>query len=292
MQEFFSAPPWGVRPKMLRSALWLSLVILIALLSGSTACQKGSQALQERPAPPSEQANLNLPNNASIRIATRNAPTTYYIDRDGEAAGFEYELAKNFAHSIGKTASFVVYETVDEIIQALLRDEVAFAAAGLAHTKGRSILFDFGPEYQTVEQLIVCHPSVRVNRLDELISKDLVLTAQSSYEEKFESLKKTIPALTWTSSTDRSTEELMQDVAERKFDCLAVDSNIFEANRHLYDSLRIGFTLSQTQLAWPISPRYPKLHRLMNEWFHSDFQRESIHLLYEKYYHQKRMRII
>ena len=35
-----------------------------------------------------------------VVMVTRNSPTTYYDDRDG-ATGYEYELAKAFAHYLG-----------------------------------------------------------------------------------------------------------------------------------------------------------------------------------------------
>lgn len=261
-----------------------SLLILTAVL-GLAGCRP-DQGQTEQSSAKGIPTSLAEPSSEppTISIATRNAPTTYYIDRDGEPTGFEYELAKDFANTIGKEPRFVVYDTVDEIIRALLKGEVDFAAAGLAHTEDRKILFPFGPEYQSVDQLVVCHRSAAVRELDDLIGKNLVFTAQSSYEEKFKKLKASIPALEWTSAHDRSTEELMQEVNDNQYDCVAVDSNIFDANRHLYESLQLGFTLSQTQLAWPINPNFPSLKTQMMEWFHSDFRRETIHLLYEKYY--------
>ncbi len=54
----------------------------------------------------------------SLRIITRNSPTTYYERADG-LAGVEYELAEAFANLIGVKAEYIINDNLKEIVEAV-----------------------------------------------------------------------------------------------------------------------------------------------------------------------------
>jgi len=92
----------------------------------------------------------------TLIVLTRNAPTTYYIDRHGTPAGPEYDLVTAFAGSIGVEVEFELRPTVDAILNALEAGEGDLAAAGLTVLESREKRFRFGPSYQQVTQQVVC----------------------------------------------------------------------------------------------------------------------------------------
>ena len=54
-------------------------------------------------------------------VVTRNGPTTYYLGAD-EPAGFDYELAKGFADSLGMSLRIKVAFSIEEVFDILERD--------------------------------------------------------------------------------------------------------------------------------------------------------------------------
>jgi membrane-bound lytic murein transglycosylase F len=219
-----------------------------------------------------------------IVIATRNAPTSYFINREGNPAGYEYELASNFAKSLGKRPEFEVFDNIDGILEALENEEVQFAAAGLSKIPGRAKVFPFGPVYQTVQVYVVCHKSNYVRQLSDLIGKSVAMTGESSYEQIFADYQDEYPALTWTAYPNVSTEEILSQVENEEFDCGVADSNIFDLNRHLFPSLRVSFSIDESDLAWPVAPSHEFLTQRMDEWFEQAHASGLVDRLYEKYY--------
>ncbi len=221
---------------------------------------------------------------SKVFIATRNAPTCYYYNKEGGLEGFEYELASAFVKSTGRKPEFKIYDTVEQIIEALDDNEVHFAAAGLMKTEIREKQFVFGPDYQIVPQLAVCHKSVYAKRVSDLIDKSVVVTAKSSYIERFQKLKEEYSALEWQSPSNLSTEQLMEAVNNQKYDCLAVDETIFEMNRHVYHNLDAKFVLDRGPNAWPFASEALQLVDEAENWFNKPYQKERLRNLNEKYY--------
>lgn len=221
---------------------------------------------------------------SKVVIATRNAPTCYYYNKEGDLEGFEYELASAFVKSTGRKPEFKLYDTVEDIILALENNEVHFAAAGLMKTDVRKQRFQFSPDYQMVAQLAVCHESVYAKEVSDLIGKSVVVTAKSSYDEIFERLKNDYTALEWESMPSLSSEQLLEAVNNRDYDCVAVDETIYEMNRHVYRNLDAKFVLDRGPYGWLFSSKASSLVQEVEAWFDRPYQKELIRNLNEKYY--------
>lgn len=88
-----------------RCAIWL-LAIGIFLMLGSCAEK------------PSELERIK--EEGVLRVITRNSPSTYFQDRNGEA-GFEYELVKRFASTLGVELQIETADNIDDIFSRLNR---------------------------------------------------------------------------------------------------------------------------------------------------------------------------
>ncbi len=91
-----------------------------------------------------------------LRVATRNAPTTYYQGPLG-SKGFEYDLVKDFADYLNVDLEMVVYNSIEDILTAVKEQQVDLAAAGITKTNARQKTFLFGPTYQSIEQQVICN---------------------------------------------------------------------------------------------------------------------------------------
>jgi membrane-bound lytic murein transglycosylase F len=219
-------------------------------------------------------------------VVTRNAPTTYYIDRDGAIAGFEHDMAVAFGAYLGVEPEFHIINTISGILDAVASGQCDIAAAGLTRTDARAEHFRVGPVYQTVKQLVVARrDGKRPKTIDDLSSVDLRIVAGSSYEERLTALQEEHPQLTWETEDDVDTEQLLEKVWRGEIDCTVSDDNIFRLNRRYYPELVATMAVSQPQpLAWFLSPGSKSLGKQIGEWF-DDFSASGEQtLLEEKYF--------
>ncbi len=201
-------------------------------------------------------------------VLTRNAPTTFYEGREGPD-GYEYQLVKLFAESLGVPATYKIFSSVEEILSAMKNGEGDIAAAGITRTETREKLYTFGPDYKSIRQQIVCHRKGPIPRKrTSLTNMSILLVNGSSYVENMEKLKTQIPGLKWDTTSELSTEQLLEKVWRREIDCTIADSNIVALNQRYYPELKVAFAASDPQhLAWVIPKHSNKLQKKLAAWF-------------------------
>lgn len=218
-------------------------------------------------------------------VLTRNAPTTYYEDRDGEIVGFEHDMVKAFAEHLGVQVEFRVKASVSDTLESLRRGEGHFAAAGLTRTGFREREFSFGPSYKNVQQELICHSEVRVRSVAELPSVNLLVVADSSYVESLEELAETTEGLQWETTRELSTDQILQKVWEREVDCTIADSDIFMLHRRFFPELRQMFSVSDVQeLAWAMPANQEPLVDAMTQWFDAFQSSGRFEILVDHYF--------
>ncbi len=221
-----------------------------------------------------------------VVVATRNAPTTYYIDRDGNPAGIEYDLALAFAEAHGWNLRLREYDEVGEILAAVESNEVDFAAAGLTKTAERMERFLVGPTYQTVEELVVCAPGSGVEELEGLEDARIRVIADSAYVETLEYLREdALPSLRWRTTKALSTEQLLGRVAAGKLQCTVADSTIFALEKRVLPALDSPFAIGEgAELGWFVAPGSSGLLPLMESWFAEMAENHQLTALLDRYY--------
>jgi membrane-bound lytic murein transglycosylase F len=218
-------------------------------------------------------------------ILTRNAPTIYYEGREG-LEGPEHDLATSFAEFLGVKPRFEVYYSVAEILTAMRAGKGHLAAAALTRTELREDKFLFGPDYQTVRQQLVCHRDGLVPKsVSELSRLRLSVIRASSYEENLQRLRKDFPKLSWTSTVELDTEQLLEQVWKREIDCTIADSNIVAVNRRYYPELKVAFPITEEEsLAWVIAKPFKALLPALQTWLKGLQERGDLETLEERYY--------
>ena len=214
----------------------LALLSLASLLL--SACNRPESALDQVLA-----AN-------ELVVITRNSPTTFYQGTDGPT-GFEYEMVKMFADSLGVRLKIITPDSFSDILPAIADGEAHLAAAGLTITEERKKLVRFGPSYQAITpQLVYRVGTAKPDSLDDL-NGSLEIVAGSSHEETLKRLKNDHPGLTWKANDTLESEELLHLVWEQVIDYTIADSNEVKLNRRYYPELRVAFDLTgPEQLGW------------------------------------------
>lgn len=188
-------------------------------------------------------------------MLTRVSPTTYYETPEGPA-GFEYDLAKAFADSLGVELKVVTAERSSDILPRLLLGDADLAAAGLAVTEERAALFRFTPPYQTVRQQVVYRLGTpRPANAAELVGREIEVPAGSAYAERLEAIQRELPGLEWTESEQHEVEELLQMVWEGLLELTVADSHVLTLQQQYFPELQAAFSLPEPlPLAWAFPP--------------------------------------
>ena len=222
----------------------------------------------------------------TLRVVTRNAPTSYYIDRHKKPAGPERALTAAFAEHLGVEIEYQVEDSIRGVLATLAAGDADMAAAGLTATPARRERFRFSAPYQQVQQQVVCNAdSAKPENVSELGNVSLEVIADSSYSERLESLKTDHPELDWTEDDEVGTEQLLHQVWEGELDCTVADSNIVDINRRYFPQLKVMFDLHETEsLAWALPPAAEALETQASDWLQSAAGKQARTATQGRYY--------
>ncbi|QOC21557.1 membrane-bound lytic murein transglycosylase MltF [Wenzhouxiangella sp. AB-CW3] len=219
----------------LRGLLRLLLIGLVVVIVATSGDSRLSQV--ER-----------IEQRGSLIMLTVNGASTYFLGAEGET-GYEYELALDFAESLGVALEVNTVPTVADLIPALRSGKGDFIAANLTRVPERQSSLRFGPVYEEVRQVVVYRRgSARPASLDDMTDGRLVLLEGSS----FEALLADHPAdLSWETLPRASIEDIFDGISNEEIDYTIIDSNILELNRRFFPAIRPAFELGEPQpLAW------------------------------------------
>ncbi|WP_370305284.1 membrane-bound lytic murein transglycosylase MltF [Sinimarinibacterium flocculans] len=225
--------------------LWRLAVMLCALaLVGLAVTCSPRQSLLE------EVRSLGV-----LRMATVNSPTTYYIDANGEPAGFEYDLALGFAQTLGVRLEVTLASNPPEAAQMTRDGRVHLAAAGIGVTRMRSRALRFARPLQTVVPMLVYRKGAREPESLDALDGTLRVVAGGVHAEHLRALRaEQYPDLRWEEAPDVEAEELLLAVANGELDYTIANSDLIAINRRYYPDLRTAFPIADSQaLAWAFS---------------------------------------
>ena len=185
-------------------------------------------------------------------VGVRNSPTTYYTDREGRPAGFEYDLAARFAEKNGWTLRLVNADGLDALFSLVREGRVHLAAAGLTATEDRKRRMAFGPGYGRVEEWVVCNAKGRVPRtLADIKELRLEVVAGSSHVDHLAEQRARVPGLKWVAMKIPGPEELLVRVDLGLSDCTVADSDSLAVAHNFHPNLQDAFLLRGGQIqAW------------------------------------------
>ena len=197
-------------------------------------------------------------------VAVRNYPTIWYEGPNGDA-GFEYELARDFAKALGVRLELRVFDDLAGLFAAVERRRVDMAAAGITWLPERARRFRFGPPYMSVHQEVVCRrDGPRIRSIEEAARKRVPIhvAPQTSYEARLSELARAHPGLVVVRAHGTDTIRLLREVWLKRIPCTVADSHIVATLRRFMPELSPRFAITGEQrLAWLL----PKSSRALAE---------------------------
>jgi membrane-bound lytic murein transglycosylase F len=222
-----------------------------------------------------------------LRVVTRNSPSTYFQDRNGET-GFEYELVKRFAEDLGVELKIETADNLDDLFNRLnSQNGPVLSAAGLVISPGRQARANFSHTYlEVTPQVIYRNGAPRPSGAADLVGKHIVVLKGSSHAEQLAALKLQYPELNYEESDDAEVVDLLRMVDEGQADLTLIDSNELAMNQVYFPNVRVGLDLGDvTSLGWAVAPGED--HSLLDEansFLDKVKQNGTLQRLKERYY--------
>jgi len=227
--------------------------------------------------------------NKQLKVVLLNAPSTYYIGKNG-AQGFEYDLLKAYADHLDVELKITTVNTVKDAIELGKNPNIHITSASLTKTPKRDKEFNFGPSYFEVQEQVICNRSMVRDKkfprdVESLAGLNIKVGEGTSYSETIRSLIKDGFDINVTFTSAYSTEELLEQVSAHTIDCTIADSNIYALNLRYYPEMDMAFTISEReQLAWVLPKGANELEADMYAWLNDFNQRGKMAELKDHYY--------
>ncbi len=201
-------------------------------------------------------------------VLTLEGPTTYSRGASGPE-GYEADLTRAFAGSLGVAVRFETRRDIDTLLASLQRGEGHLAAANLTVTPARRALVSFGPVYKAVTEQLVCRRGGPApTRMADLPGTRIRVLAGSSYEETIEEIAEEHAGLTWSARTAGSAMPLLDSVDAGTIDCTIADSHLADFARRRHPALVVAMDLTEERpLAWAHAGTIEGLQPALADWF-------------------------
>ena len=219
-----------------------------------------------------------------ITVITDNNEQCYFMYRDAPV-GFEYDLARAFAEYLSVDLQ-VIAPGWEEMFETLEKGKGDFIAASLTRLPEREARMDFSEEYLVIQQFVIVHRDNRtVRTIEDLSGKTIHVRAATSYQQRLARLKEGGLNIEIVLHKNVPTEELLQQVAEKKIEITLADTNVAMLNRRFYPAIRMAFPITEPQaLAWAVSKGDTELTKIINRFFSHIMATGTYDRIYERYY--------
>jgi len=250
--------------------IFFSLGYSICTLSSSITYKKDTQSENLL----TDTTLSNIKSKKQLDVIILNSPTVYYMGVHRER-GFEYELLLDYAQSIDVDLNLTVVHTIDEAL-SLTKDGIGdITVASITVTPQREKIFNFGPQYFSIQEQLICNNELYREKkfpknLDDLNGLKIIVGKNTDYEETLTSLQDEIELFKFDITDQLSTEELLAEVAKNNINCTVADTNIFMINQRYYPELSSSLILSDRKnLAWILREGDGSFKNSLYRWLNS-----------------------
>jgi membrane-bound lytic murein transglycosylase F len=220
-----------------------------------------------------------------LRILTRNTATTYFIYK-GEQLGFEYELAKEFAKTLGVRLEVVIPPTREALLEYLAAGRGDLIAAGMTRTPEREKRFAFTTPYQYVSELLVVPAKdAKTRGIGDLKGKAVSVRKSSSYYETLASMRDTVGFTIALLPEELETEEVLGRVGAGKIAATIADSNIVQLEQTYNSAIRSAGPLGDVvEIGWMVRQNQPDLKAAADAFIAKLYKGTFYNLMISKYF--------
>lgn len=228
-------------------------------------------------------------------VLTENSASTYYLFREQEL-GFDYELARKFAKSLGVKLEVRVIENLDSMFAMLYRGEGDIIASNLSVNEERKKFLAFSPVIYRTKQVLVqlkdtanklLVGGIVVHNQNELDKLPIHVHRYSSFYNRLSSIIESTGANIQVieASGKVGTEELLQEVANGAIPSTVTDKSLAFLCYEDYPILDMSVELEgEDDIAWAVRPNAFLLQQRLNEFLAGKNGIGFVEKLYSRYF--------
>ena len=233
-----------------------------------------------------------------------NSSTGLFIYR-GQTMGYEYELLKMFADSMGLELKIIIETDLKKSFKSLNKGNGDVLAYNLTVTKERQKQIAFTEYHNLVRQVLVQRKpdnwrAMKLHEIEklmirnpvELIGKEILVRYGSSYAERLKNLSEEIGGdiMVKLDSPKVETESIISKVAKGEIPFTVADEDVALVNSTYYPNLDVqtGISLPQ-QIAWGIRKQSPVLLVKLNNWIKNMKKTPEYYVIYNKYFKNQKV---
>ena len=219
-----------------------------------------------------------------LRMITNDSISTYYL-YNGKPAGFEYDLAMEFANYLNVELD-VVSPGWNNMFSYLSERKGDFIASGLSITREWLEKVNFSIPYQTIRQHIVHHKLVfGPKNIDDLTYRTIHISRGSSHQLRLEQIKNSGIEFNYILHNNTPTEDLIRMVNTREIRFTVAVNNIAYLNQRYYPDIRIGIPIQEKEyLAWAVNKQDLQMLEQINKFFLYANETGLLQRISNKYY--------
>lgn len=197
--------------------------------------------------------------------------STSYFNYRGEPMGFQYELCKQFAESLGVKLKIEVANSPEDLIRQLQTGKGDLIAYNLTVTNERKDSLTFcGEEMLTHQVLIQRKGKDALTDVTEMPGKEIYVKPDR-YLQRLINLNNELGGgilIHQVPEDSISEEDLIEQVALGKIDYTISNNEVAKINKTYYANLNTDLAISFDQRSsWAVRKNSPLLAKAANEWF-------------------------
>lgn len=231
-----------------------------------------------------------------LRILTLSSSTSYFIFK-GEEMGYEFELARSFAHSQKLRISVKVAPNINQLTQMLENGEGDLIAYPMPHTinhPNKNITY-CGNENITSQVLIQRADKNKKDILrdvTQLIGKDVYVEGNTKYEVRLQNLNDELGGgihIHTIQKDSLTSEDLIRMVSEGQIDYTLADDNIARVNKTFHKNIDIKLQVSFPQRSsWIVQADADSLPIIINNWMSNERRSLEYAAISKRYFEQSK----
>lgn len=221
-----------------------------------------------------------------LRVLLRNNNASYFLYR-GELMGFEYELAREFADSIGVRLEVVVPPGHEDLYSWLQQGRGDIAVGFLEPLEARRKQgFAYSRPYHFAPRHLVRHADSKLGSPVELAGKTVRVRRSSGYWDSMQALQQAGYSFDLQAADeDVETEELLAMVAQRDVDATVADGHLLDLEIARGTPIAAAFNLGERRShAVAVMAQHPELLEQINAFIKKRYRGLVYNLLRKKYF--------